>query len=91
MILKIDGNPIHTVDKKPIRFFGKWFTIDGKNTTMIHAWLREVDKSGLPGTDTALRYQYEIFPLPLIWPISIYDVPSTTIERLKEKVRKLSC
>ena len=57
MIFKIDGNPIPTVEEKPIKCLGKWFTIDGKDITMIHdmsdqaeAWLKEVDKSGLPGT-----------------------------------------
>ena len=92
IIFKIDGNPIPTVEEKPIKCLEKWFTIDGKDTTMIHdmsdqveAWLKEVDKSGLPGRCETWCYQHGILPR-LIWPISIYDVPLTTIERLKGKV-----
>ena len=92
MIFKIDGNPIPTVEEKPIKCLGKWFTIDGKDTPMVQnmteqaeTWLKEVDKSGLPGSYKAWCYQHGILPR-LIWPISIYDVPLTTIEKLEGKV-----
>ena len=49
-IFKIDGNPIPTVEeKKTIKCLGKWFTIDGKDTTIIHdmfdqaeTWLKSI-------------------------------------------------
>ena len=92
VIFTISGVQIPTVEEKPIKCLGKWYNITGSDkenveqmVSQAEKWLQEVDKSGLPGTYKAWSYQHGILPR-LTWPMFIYDIPITTIEKLERRI-----
>ncbi|KAK7889536.1 hypothetical protein WMY93_025096 [Mugilogobius chulae] len=83
---------IPSVREKPIKSLGKTFDATLKDaaalqetTEQLAMWLKEVDKSGLPGKFKAWIYQHGILPR-LLWPLMVYDVPVTTVESYESKV-----
>ena len=78
VIFKINGDPLPTVEEKPIKCLGKWFDITGNDKSSIvtmveqtETWLKLIDRSGLPGTYKAWCYQHGILPR-ITWPMYIY-------------------
>ena len=92
MVFKINNQAIPTVEEKPVKCLGKWFNLNGKDTTTIEEvinqaekWLKDVEKSGLPGSYKAWCFQHGILPR-LTWPLFVYDFPLTTVEKLERKI-----
>jgi len=44
--------------------------------------LKKIDQCGLPGKFKAWLYQHALLPR-LIWPMMLYDIPSTAVEALQ--------
>ena len=88
----IAGTPIPTISEKPIKSLGKFFDSSLRDAASIkntceelEGWLKDVDKTGLPGKFKAWVYQHGILPR-ILWPLLLYDFPITTISDLEKKV-----
>lgn len=59
-----------------------------KNTCEeLEGWLKDVDKSGLPGKFMAWIYQHRMLPR-ILWPLPFYEFPITTISDLERRVSR---
>ena len=92
MKFKIKGEVIPTVTEKPVKSLGKWFDTSLKDTESItqmviqgEEWMYKIDRSGLPGKYKAWCYQHGVLPR-LLWPLMIYDVPLTIVEKMERKI-----
>ena len=92
MKFKIKGEVIPTVTEKPVKSLGKWFDTSLKDTESItqmviqgEEWMCKIDRSGLPGKYKAWCYQHGVLPR-LLWPLMIYDVPFTIVEKMERKI-----
>ncbi|KAL1279063.1 hypothetical protein QQF64_025736 [Cirrhinus molitorella] len=88
----IAGTPIPTICEKPIKSLGKFFGSSLRDTAAtkstceeLEGWLKDVDKSGLPGKFKAWIYQHGILPR-ILWPLLLYEFPITTISDLERRV-----
>ena len=66
----ITGTPIPTISEKPIKSLGKFFDSSLRDAASIkntceelEGWLKDVDKTGLPGKFKAWIYQHGILRL----------------------------
>ncbi|KAK0134731.1 Retrovirus-related Pol polyprotein from type-2 retrotransposable element R2DM [Merluccius polli] len=85
---------ISELGEVPIKSLGKFFDSSLRDTASIKStcdelegWLKDVDKSGLPGKFKAWIYQHGILPR-VLWPLLLYEFPITTITDLE---RRVSC
>ena len=90
----ISGTPIPTISEKPIKSLGKFFDSSLRDAASIKAtceelegWLKDVDKTGLPGKFKAWVYQHGILPR-ILWPLLLYEFPITTISDLERRVSR---
>ena len=90
----VDNTAIPSISEKPVKSLGKTFNSGLRNTKSVddttqelEAWLCSVDKSGLPGKFKSWIYQHGVLPRTL-WPLLVYDVPTTIVESLERKVSK---
>lgn len=88
----ISGTPITTIYEKPIKSLGKFFdgslrdSVSIKNTCEeLEGWLKDFDKTGLPGKFKVWIYQHGILPR-ILWPLLLYEFPITTISELERRV-----
>ena len=89
---RIGDAVIPTVQEKPVKSLGKWFTHtlkDQEHTeemlTQAQSWMKSIDASGLPGKYKAWCYQHGILPR-LIWPMLMYDIPLSKVESMERKI-----
>ena len=68
---------------------GKWFdaSLNDKDNVKklknhVEDGLKKIDRCGLPGKFKAWLYQHVLLPR-LIWPMMLYDIPSTAVEALE--------
>ncbi|XP_060076611.1 uncharacterized protein LOC132556244 [Ylistrum balloti] len=92
--LSIQQEEIPTIVDNPIKCLGKWFDAslnDSKNIkrlqSQVEEGLRRIDKSGLPGKFKSCMYQHGLLPR-LTWPLTLYEVTTTTVEILERKISK---
>ncbi|XP_060062635.1 uncharacterized protein LOC132543183 [Ylistrum balloti] len=92
--LSIQQEEIPTIVDNPIKCLGKWFDAslnDNKNIkrlqNQVEEGLRRIDKSGLPGKFKSWMYQHGLLPR-LTWPLTLYEVTTTTVEILERKISK---
>ncbi|KAK0135815.1 hypothetical protein N1851_028312 [Merluccius polli] len=90
----IAGTPIPTISEKRIKSLGKFFDSSLRDTASIKStcdelegWLKDVDKSGLPGIFKAWIYQHGILPR-VLWPLLLYEFPITTITDQERRVSR---
>ncbi|XP_033747101.1 uncharacterized protein LOC117332324 [Pecten maximus] len=92
--LSIQQEEIPTIVDNPIKCLGKWFDAslnDSRNIkrlqTQVEEGLRKIDKTGLPGKFKSWIYQHGLLPR-LTWPLTLYEVTTTTVEALERKINK---
>jgi len=88
-VLRIQNEEIPPITKNPIKCLGKWFDAvlaDKDNLkkleNQVEDGLKKIYRSNLPGKFKAWLYQHALLPR-LIWPMMLYEVPSSTIEALE--------
>jgi hypothetical protein len=89
---RVAGQMIPTVTEQPVKSLGKWFTASLNDqqsiremTETAEKWMQKIEKSGLPGKFKSWCYQHGVLPR-LLWPLLMYEVPTTTVERLEKKI-----
>lgn len=89
---RIGEDLIPTVSERPIKSLGKWFRVELNDRESVkemlgqaEAWMRAVDRSGLPGRFKLWGYQHGVLPR-LLWPLLMYEVPLTTVEALERRI-----
>ena len=87
--LYVQNEEIPPIVASPIKCLGKWFDVslhDRDNVRKIERQvedgLKKIDSCGLPGLFKAWLYHYALLPR-LIWPLVLYEVPSTSVEALE--------
>ena len=91
-LLKIGGEAITPIQEQPIKCLGKEYNeklnerdqIDFITRTVVDD-LKKIDRCKLPGRYKAWIVQHMMMPR-LMWPLSIYNVPMTTVEWLQTKI-----
>ena len=90
----IAGTPIPTISEQPVKSLGKFFDSSLRDAASIkntceelEGWLKDVDKTGLPGKFKAWVYQHGILPR-ILWPLLLYEFPITTITDLESRVSR---
>ncbi|KAI8506911.1 hypothetical protein Bbelb_153500 [Branchiostoma belcheri] len=90
----LGGTQIPTVSEKPVKSLGKVFYSSLKDTasvqqirTELESWLKEIDKTGLPGRFKAWMCQHGVLPR-ILWPLLVYEVPMTAVEQLERTISK---
>ena len=91
-VLKIGGEAITPIQELPIKHLGKECndTLSEKEqieyvTKQAMESLKTIDRCKLPGRYKAWILQHMMMP-KLMWPLSIYNVPLTTVEWLQTKI-----
>ena len=94
MKYRIGEEIVPTITEKPIKYLGKWYrssTNDQESVNDIHKqlmqWMKDVESSGLPGRFKLWIYQHGVLPR-LSWPLTVYDVPATAVERMEVVINK---
>ncbi|KAL0148227.1 hypothetical protein M9458_056459 [Cirrhinus mrigala] len=92
--LHVQGEVIPSLKENPIKCLGKWFDdslTDRNNISSTEKqtkeWLRKIEKSGLPEKFKAWLYQHGFLPR-LMWLLTVYEVPMTSVERVERKINK---
>ncbi|XP_045174487.2 uncharacterized protein LOC123535800 [Mercenaria mercenaria] len=92
--LFIQDEEIPALANNPIKCLGKWFDSsmtdkDSKNRLhqQVHDGLRRIDKCELQGKFKAWIYQHSFLPR-LVWPLMVYELPLTTVEKLEQAISK---
>ena len=91
-LLKIGGEMITPIQEQPTKHLGKQYSeklnekdqIDNVAKTVVND-LKKIDRCKLPGRYKAWIVQHMMMPR-LMWPLSIYNVPLTTVEWLQTKI-----
>ena len=85
-------NYFATRQAKPIKYLGKIYngSLDGKEQiteveAQVKQYLKKVEKCRLPGRYKAWMFQHMLLPR-LMWPLSIYTVTVTVIDRIQSKI-----
>ena len=91
-LLKIGGEMITPIQDQPTKHLGKLYNekLNEKDqiehvTKTVVADLKKIDLCKLPGRYKAWIVQHMMMPR-LMWPLSIYNVPLTTVEWLQQKI-----
>ena len=88
------GKPITLlqIQDKPIKYLGKIYngSLNEKEQiteveTQVKQDLKKVEKCRLPGRYKAWMFQHMLLPR-LMWPLNIYNVPVTVIDKIQRKV-----
>lgn len=85
---------IPSLADNPTKCLGKWFDdslSDRNNTgrlqTMVEEGLKKIEKTCLAGKFKAWTFQHSLLPR-LLWPLTIYEVPSSTVETLERTINR---
>lgn len=92
--LHVQGEEIPTIRENPIKCLGKWYddTLGDRNNIsktekQADEWLRNIDRTGLPGKFNSWIYQHGLLPR-LMWLLTVYEIPKTTVEGMERRVNK---
>jgi len=92
--LEIQGEKIPSVSDQPVKSLGKKFDktlADVQNVKefrkQAEEGLRKIEESNLPGKYKLWCYQYGLLPR-LTWPMTMYNIPLTTMEQVDKKISK---
>ena len=83
---------IPTLNEKPVKSLDKIFNGSLRDTAAIHKsiqnlkeWLKEIDKTGLPGRFKAWIFQHAVLPR-ILWPLLQYEFTITTVGTLERTI-----
>lgn len=89
--LLIQGEIIPSIKDNPIKCLGKWYNESLKDKNNVHStekqvegWLKNIEKSGLPGKFKAWLHQHGLLPR-LMWLMMVYKVPLTALKEWSER------
>ena len=92
--IEINGKVIQPIQEQPVKYVGKWYNASLNEKQQIEAVvqgvktdLKKVEKCRLPGRYKAWMVQHMLLPR-LMWPLSIYNVPMTTVEMIQKLITK---
>ncbi|XP_052223860.1 uncharacterized protein LOC127839510 [Dreissena polymorpha] len=87
--LYVQNEEVYSIVTSPIKCLCKWFDSSlqdrdnvKKLEQQVEEGLKKIDRCGLSGKFKAWLYQHALLPR-LIWPLMLYEVPSTTVEALE--------
>ena len=87
--IKINGNTITPIQNMPVKYLGKMYTASLDEKEQIQRFIkiledeaRKIDKCKLPGRYKSWILQHMLIP-KLMWPLKIYNIPLTTVEKLQ--------
>jgi len=85
----INGEAIPTVSEKPVKSLGRWYDGDLKDTVRVGEvrrkameGLKSMNSCALPGKLKLWCIQFGLLPR-LLWPLTVYKVSLTTVDKLK--------
>ncbi|KAJ8016900.1 hypothetical protein DPEC_G00012150 [Dallia pectoralis] len=88
----VGKEPIPTVAEKPVKSLGRWYYDTLKDTEQVDqlkkdtiCGLESINKTKLPGTLKLWSLQFGLIPR-LMWPLTIYEVPISKVEKLERVV-----
>lgn len=94
-LLQIQGEVIPPIDENPIKCLGKWYyfsLMDRTNVARMEKHIEERQRKikglGLPIKFKAWLHQHGLL-LRLIWLLTIYKVPMTSVGGMERHVNKL--
>ncbi len=92
----IGKEPIPTVAEKPVKSLGGWYDASLKDRALVDqirvdtiSGLKTIDKTLLPGRMKLWCLQFGLLSR-LMWPLTIYEVPLSTVEHLEQLVRSFA-
>lgn len=80
----IGETPIPLVSEQPVKSLGWWYC-----TTKAIKGLTNIDKTPLPGKLKLWCLQFGLLPC-LMWPLTVYEVPITKVEKLERTTNSYS-
>ena len=90
--INIKSKPITQLQEKSIKYLGKTYSasLDEKEQTIaiesqLKDDIRKIEKCRIPGRYKAWMLQHMLLPR-LMWPLSIYNVPLTFVDRLQNRI-----
>ncbi len=88
--------PIPTVAEKPVKSLGRWYHATLKDSEQVDqlrqdtmCGLESINKTMLPGRLKLWCLQFGLLPR-LMWPLTIYEVPISKVEKLERVVSKFA-
>ena len=88
----ISNEPIPTVLEKPIKSLGRWYSAELKDSEQVEqirqetiGGLKQINSTALPGKLKLWCFQFGLLPR-LMWPLSIYEVTLSHVNRLERLV-----
>lgn len=88
----IDEDPIPTVSEHPIKSLGRWYNASLKDKDQVKQIrqdlrnnLQSINGTLLPGKLKLWCLQFGLLPR-IMWPLTIYDIPITTVEKMEQTV-----
>ena len=90
--IEINGKAIQPIQEEPVKYVGKWYNASLNERKQIEGIvngvkmdLKKVEKCRLPGRYKSWMVQHMMMPR-LMWPLSIYNVPMTTVEKIQKLI-----
>ena len=90
--IEINGKAIQSIQDEPVKYVGKWYNASLNEKQQIEGIvkgvkmdLKKVEKCRLPGRYKSWMVQHMLMPR-LMWPLSIYNVPMTTVESIQKLI-----
>ena len=94
VVFTIAEERIPTVSEKPVKSLGRVYDAAMKDTAQVvdvkrktQEDLEKIDRSVLQGKFKLWIFQFVLLP-KLLWPLLVYDVPTSAVEALEAKVSK---
>ena len=94
-LLKIGGEVITPIQELPIKHLGKQYNETLNEREQIEytvkqaaSDIKKIDRCKIPGRYKAWILQHMMMPR-IMWPLSIYNVPLTTVESLQTRITAL--
>ncbi len=92
----VGEEPIPTVAEKPVKSLGRWYHATLKDSEQVDqlrqdtmCGLESINKTMLPGRLKLWCLQFGLLPR-LMWPLTIYEVPISKVEKLERVVSKFA-
>ena len=90
--LFIDGDPITSIQDKPVKYLGKEYKANLVEKDQIaevekdlNLELKKINKCRIPGKYKGWIFQYMLLPR-LMWPLTIYNIPISKIKNMEGKI-----
>ncbi|TWW73418.1 hypothetical protein D4764_15G0008120 [Takifugu flavidus] len=85
----IGDDPIPTVSEQPVKSLGRWYNASLKDKDQVQHLkqditnsLKIINKTPLPGKLKLWCLQFGLLP-QVMWPLTMYEVPMTTVEKME--------